>query len=176
MFVCLQGCWMYILWDGCRSASVPRLHRWRRAPPHLQATGWAFSARSDLFNNSDISPHVITCLIEHGNLHVTVWLQEHLRRRTGQESLLSKSLNPTASPNTNPSQSSIMPPGTARTWDLFFLIDIDIYSWACVCMLVSVCAAGRKSCKTFTEVCPLPSSHERLDSHQPKLFSSFCLL
>lgn len=39
-FVCLQGGWLYILWDGCRSAAIPWLHRGGRAPPHLQVTGW----------------------------------------------------------------------------------------------------------------------------------------
>ncbi len=35
-----QGCWMYILWNGCRSAAVPRIHRWRWAASNLQITGW----------------------------------------------------------------------------------------------------------------------------------------
>ena len=57
--VCLQGRWLYILWDGCRSAAVPRLHRGGRAPPHLQVTGWATSARSRHHGNTNVPPHVI---------------------------------------------------------------------------------------------------------------------
>lgn len=45
--VCLQGCWLYILWDGCRSAAVPRLHCGGRASPHLQVTGWVTPAGPD---------------------------------------------------------------------------------------------------------------------------------
>lgn len=42
LYLCLsQGCWMYILWNGCRSAAVPRIHRWRWAASNLQITGWA---------------------------------------------------------------------------------------------------------------------------------------
>lgn len=38
--VCLQGCWLYILWDGCRPAAVPWLHCGRWAPPYFPIIGW----------------------------------------------------------------------------------------------------------------------------------------
>lgn len=61
--VCLQGCWLYILWDGCRSAAVPRLHRGGRAPPHLQVTWWVTPARPVHHSSVDASRHVIMYLI-----------------------------------------------------------------------------------------------------------------
>lgn len=125
----LQGCWVYFLWDGCRSAAVPRLHGGGRAPPHFQVSGWgaATASTSTTVWFNVIQKHkIILMSLFFWLLFFFCLLQALLGKTTGPESPPSRSLNPTTFPNINHSLWSTMLPGICECECVFVCVHVCV--------------------------------------------------
>lgn len=174
--VCLQGCWLYILWDGCRSAAVPWFHCGGRAPPHLQVTGWVAATRrggGQLQKGTNTHASGVNGLRLSG-CHSVIFRHTHRGELAGnlvhrRIQILQLPQIQTATANQPCSQ---VPLPTTLTRLMFIFVLFAFIRCLCEQMhgrlftrvLTWVSQTGNP---VFTDSHPLPSSLEPLTSHQP---------